>query len=233
MSNTLFYKNTNSIQSHFLIYLYFIILGIDVLIDLLFLKSRSYILNPLLPLLLTFIYFKKSNVKCMLFIVMTIASTLADFLYGSNNLTFKWMGIISFFITELIIIICIVKLSQLKNFIPVIIVFFPFMYLLLFVFSITNQISVEDYFVLLFQNLIVSFIIALCFSNYFMSEHKNKWLFLFGILGVLIYFMCFVGKFYLPNLLPLPSNPLLTIVVAFTYYVFYKLVIIKESQIPL
>jgi hypothetical protein len=169
----------------------------------------------------------------MLFLVMTIASTLADFLHGSNSLTFKWMGIISFFITELIIIICIVKLSKLKNFIPVIIVFFPFMYLLLFVFSITNQIPIEDYFVLLFQNLIVSFIIALCFSIYFMSERKNKWLFLFGVLGVLIYFICFLGKFYLPNLSSFQSRPILAIVVATMYYVFYKLVMLKESQIPM
>jgi hypothetical protein len=126
------------------------------------------------------------------------------------------------FSIEFIIIISIIQFTNLKNFIPVLIVFLPIFYLLLLLFSQTNQIPISDYFLILSQDVVFSFIVGLCFSICFMNEAKNKWLFLFGVLSILVYFLYFLVKYYFPSADPLVYKSAMSILIAALYYVFYS-----------
>ena len=218
----LFLKKANAIQREFLVYLYFAITVFDVILNLFFYNSSFYFLNPLLPIILLVLFFINSEICKSYFLLLSLAILLWSFCYKSEVAFLEPLAIVSLFSIEFIIIVSIIQFNNLKNFVPVVIVFLPIIYLLLLLFSQTNQIPIKDYFLILSQDVIFSFIVGLCFSISFINEAKNKWLFLFGVLSILVYFLYFLVKYYFPSADPLVYKSAMSMLIAALCYAFYS-----------
>jgi energy-converting hydrogenase Eha subunit C len=140
-------------------------------------------------------------------------------------------GVISFVIHRLILIVYLIRLDKIKDFIPILIAFVPFIFIFSYLISISVEIPDSSYYYLVIQNILVSIIGGIVLSNYFMNETQyTPWLSIFGLLSVGLYFIVFIEKWFLASFTATYFRPLGMILFAMAYFSFYKYVIDSERS---
>lgn len=222
-------KNENTLGKRLTILFYSIAL-IEVITELLSDIVLVFIFKPLLSIGIMALYWNASKERNRTFFVVLFLSMITNILFipGTENLLF--MGLIVFLAHRLMLISYVVQLIKLKDYIPLFIAVLPFLFIFSYLLSISTEIHLKSYFVLIVQNVLISVIGGLALSQYAMNYNKiNSWLLIFGLLSVTQYFIVFIEKYYLSDIAPIAFRPLAMLLNSSVYYVFYCFVIDAEK----
>lgn len=214
----------------FIIGMYFAVATIEVTAELFSYKPFLFVFKPLISIVLMVLYWNISNLRNPLFFVTILFSLITNVFFIYNTEAMLFLGLIAFFIHRLLMIYYIMKLTKLKDCIPLLIAMIPFMFFFFYLLSITSDLTMRSYGILIIQNILISIIAGITLSDYVMSNGKKEstWLFIFGLLSVTQYFIVFIEKYYLSDLSPISFRPLAMILNTTVYYAFYKYVIVTE-----
>jgi hypothetical protein len=211
--------------------LYFAVAAIEVTAELFSYKPFLFIFKPLISVVLMLLYWKTSHQRNPLFFVIILFSLITNvfFIYDTEAMLF--LGLIAFFVHRLLMIYYIIKLVKLNDYIPLAIAMVPFMFIFFYLLSITNELTIRSYGILIIQNILISILAGIALSDFVMNDWKKEttWLFIFGLLSATQYFIVFIDKYYLSDLSPIIFRPLAMILNASVYYAFYKFVMAIEK----
>jgi len=210
--------------------LYFAVAISEITSELFAYKPLIYILKPMMPVVLMLLYYTASKRKNPMFFVIMSLSVLTNILFIPDSATFLFYGLVVFLAHRIFLLYYIIKLLKISDFIPAIIATIPFLLVFFYLFMITNGIPENSFFVLIFQNILISFICGISFSHYMMQDSKrNSWLLQCGILFGCLHFIVFVEKFYLSGFSPVIFRPIAMGLNAFAFYAFYEFAMSTEK----
>ena len=221
-----------NIYGKWLTILFFVIVIIEVTAEMFSDKLLIYIFKPLLSIGIMALYWNASNERRFLFLIVLSLSLITNVLFIPNTKNLLFIGLLVFFIHRIWLIYYIIRVIKLKDYIPLFIAIMPFLFLFFYLLLISSEIEMKSYLILVFQNVLISFIGGLALSEYIMNYNKmNAWLLIFGLLSVMQYFIVFIEKYYLMNLAPIALRPLAMFLNASVYYAFYRFIMDAEKQI--
>jgi hypothetical protein len=211
--------------------LFFTVVAVEVTAELFSYEPVLFVFKPLISIVLMLLYWYTSHQRKPLFFVIILFSLITNFFFIFDTEALLFLGLIVFFIHRLLMIYYIIKLVKLKDYIPLAIAMIPFMFIFFYLLSITNELTMRSYVILIIQNILISILAGIALSDYVMNNGKKEttWLFIFGLLSVTQYFIVFIDKYYLSDLSPIIFRPLAMILNASVYYAFYKFVMAIEK----
>jgi hypothetical protein len=210
---------------------YFAVAITEVMSELFAFKPLIYIFKPLLPTVLMVLYWATTSRKNPLFFIVMLFSLITNVFFIPNTPDMIFYGLIAFMIHRILIIYYIIVLLKIKDYVPVLIASIPFLMIFFYMFLITTGIPENSFFVLIFQNILISLFCGISFSHYMMNDNKkNSWLLLCGILFGALQFIVFIEKFYLSGYSPIIFRPIAMGLNAFAFYTFYEFVIATEKS---
>lgn len=212
--------------------LFFTVVTVEVTAELFSYEPILFIFKPLISIVLMLLYWNTSNQKNPLFFFAISFSLITNVFFIYDTETMLFLGLIAFFIHRLLMIHYIVKLTKLKDYIPLFLAMIPFMFFFFYLLSITSELTARSYGILIVQNILISIIAGITLSDYVMNNGKKNdtaWLLIFGLLSVTQYFIVFVEKYYLSGMSPISFRPLAMILNSSVYYAFYKFVMVIEN----
>ena len=210
--------------------IYFAVAMVEVTAELFLYKPFLFIFKPLISIVLMVLYWFTSNQRNPLFFFAIFFSLITNMFFIYDTETMLFLGLVAFFIHRLLTIYYIIKLIELKDYIPLFIAMIPFLFFFFYLLSITTELTQRSYGILIIQNILISIIAGITLSDYVMNNSKKNtiWFFIFGLLSVTQYFIVFIEKYYLSDLSPISFRPLAMILNVTAYYAFYKFVIVIE-----
>ena len=212
--------------------LFFTVVTVEVTAELFSYEPILFIFKPLISIVLMLLYWNTSNQRNPLFFYAISFSLITNVFFIYDTETMLFLGLIAFFIHRLLMIHYIVKLTKLKDYIPLFLAMIPFMFFFFYLLSITSELTARSYGILIVQNILISIIAGITLSDYVMNNGKKNdtaWLLIFGLLSVTQYFIVFVEKYYLSDMSPISFRPLAMILNSSVYYAFYKFVMVIEN----
>ena len=212
--------------------LFFTVVTVEVTAELFSYEPILFIFKPLISIVLMLLYWNTSNQRNPLFFYAISFSLITNVFFIYDTETMLFLGLIAFFIHRLLMIHYIVKLTKLKDYIPLFLAMIPFMFFFFYLLSITSELTARSYGILIIQNILISIIAGITLSDYVMNNGKKNdtaWLLIFGLLSVTQYFIVFVEKYYLSGMSPISFRPLAMILNSSVYYAFYKFVMVIEN----
>lgn len=226
----LIFKGKNSTEK-WLTILFFAVAVIEVTAELLANKPMLFIFKPLISMLLMILYWNTSVQKNPLFFVAILFSLITNTFFIPNTEKMLFIGLLFFFVHRILMIYYIVKLTKLRDYIPLCIAVVPFIFLFFYLLSISTGITSKSYIILIIQNVLISIIGGIAVSDYVMNDvKKSPLLLIFGLVSVTQYFIVFIEKYYLSSLAPTVFRPLAMTLNIAVYYIFYKYVIDVENS---
>ena len=211
--------------------LFFVCVAIEVTAEMFSNKLLIYIFKPLLSIGIMVLYWNVSTVKKPLFFTVIFLSMITNILFIPNTYNMLIIALLVFMIHRILLIYYVVQVIKIKDFIPLFIAILPFLFIFFYLLTITSDSSAAGYIVLIFQNILISIVGGLALSEYVMNYNKmNAWLFIFGLLSVMQYFIVFIEKYYLMSLAPIAFRPLAMLLNASVLYTFYRFIIDAEKK---
>lgn len=211
--------------------LYFAVAIAEVVCELYAYKPLIYVFKPLMPALLMVLYFNTSKKRSALFFIVMTLSLITNVLFIPDSQDLLFYGLVVFLGHRILLLYYVIRLLKIKDYIPAIIATIPFLLVYFYLFMITNGIPESSFVVLIFQNILISFICGIAFSHYVMQDsRRNSWLLQCGILFGALHFIVFVEKFYLTGFSPTIFRPMAMGLNAFAFYTFYEFVMATEKS---
>ncbi len=223
-------KKYNFLQENAILGLLFSFSIIEVLAELFSFKVILFAFRPLVAILLIYLYWVTSKERNVLFYMTVFFLLLTSIFILFESILFLILGLIGIFTHRILLIFYIIKLNNIKDFVPILIAIIPFVFIFSYLLSISDEIPKGSYYPLVAQNILVSILAGVILSNYFMNDSNNSpWLAIFGLLSTALYFTVFIEKCFLSNLPPTYFRPLAMILYVTSYYSFYRFVIDAET----
>ena len=223
-------KDKNSTEK-WLTILFFAVAVVEITVELLANKPLLFIFKPLISILLMILYWNTSVQKNPLFFIAILFSLITNTFFIPNTEKMLFIGLLFFFVHRILMIYYIVKLTKLRDYIPLCIAVVPFIFLFFYLLSISTGITSKSYIILIIQNVSISIIGGIAVSDYVMNDvKKSPLLLIFGLVSVTQYFIVFIEKYYLSSLAPTVFRPLAMTLNIAVYYIFYKYVIDVENS---
>lgn len=211
--------------------LYFAIAITEVVSELYAYKPLIYIFKPMMPFVLMALYFTSSKRKNPLFFAVMALSLLTNVLFIPDSPQCLFYGLVVFLVHRILLLYYIIRLLRISDYVPTVIATIPFLLVYFYMFMITSGIPENSFFVLIFQNILISVICGISFAHYMMQDSKrNSWLLQSGILFGALHFIVFVEKFYLSGFSPEIFRPIAMGLNAFAFYTFYEFVMATEKS---
>lgn len=210
---------------------YFIMAFVEVISE--YLGNRPVIcaLKPALPLFLILLYYIESDRKSIVFITALLLSSLTNMLFIPNTPTYLFYAVVIFTIHRILSIYLIFLHQKLKDYIPIIIATAPFLLIFFYLFSETVEIPENSFYVLIFQNLLISLFAGVALSSYVMNDNKqNSILLISALLFVMLQFVVFIEKYFLINEFEQLFRPLAMALNALAFFSFYKYIVTAEKS---
>ena len=202
---------------------------LEVIAELFSFKVILFAFRPFVTILIMYLYWITSKERSLLFFITMFFILVTSFFILSDSKTALMIGLITFLVHRLVLIFFIIKLSKLKDFVPILIGFIPFIFIFSYMLTLSDELPAISYYSLVIQNILVAVLVAIVLSDYFMNQNEyTPWLWIFGLLSVALYFAVFVEKCFLSNLPPTYFRPLAMILYVTSYYSFYRFVIDTE-----
>lgn len=223
--------NLESNLEKFILVLFFTVAAIEVVAEFFLYKPLLFVFKPLISIVLMVLYWNTSSQRTPLFFIIILFSLITNVLFIPNTEEMLFLGLMVFFIHRLLMIHYVIKLIKIKDYIPLLIAMIPFMFFFFYLLSISGEITTRSYIILIIQNILMSILAGITLSHYVMNYNKiDTWLFIFGSLSVMQYFIVFIEKYYLSELSPAIFRPLAMILNTAVYYAFYKFVMSIERS---
>ena len=131
-------KDKNSIEKWFTI-LFFTVAVVEITVELLANKPLLFIFKPLISILLMILYWNTSVQKNPLFFIAILFSLITNTFFIPNTEKMLFIGLLFFFIHRILMIYYIVKLTKLRDYIPLCIAVVPFIFLFFYFLKIINN----------------------------------------------------------------------------------------------
>lgn len=187
-----------------------------------------YIFKPLISVVLMTLYWYSSPIKDILFFLTIVTSLITNVLFIPNDFKFIFIGLIVFVFHRLINIFYIIKVMKTKDFIPVILVSVPFLFIFFYIFFDTDLLSNEVYYIMIIHNSLISLLGGIALSHYIMNDSsRSSWLLICVLSFVTLHFIIFIEKFYFQLQI---FRPIAMSLNAFAYFAFYKFILIIEKS---
>jgi len=210
--------------------LYFTIAIVEIISEYFLYKPIIFVLKPLIPLCLLILYWINSTKINIVFIVVLLLSLITNLLFIPNNPTYLFYGIIVFTIHRISILYLIFNFQKIKDYIPLLIATAPFLLIFSYLFMETTDIPDESFYLLIFQNILISIFAGVSLASYVMYDNKQSSILLISaLLFVILQFVVFIEKYFLINEYQQLFRPLAMSLNAVAFYTFYKYVIEHEK----
>lgn len=210
---------------------YFVISFVEVLAEFFVNQTIICSLKPIIPLFLIVIYLIDSNKKDKVFITALLLSSLTNILFIPNTPNYLFYGVIVFTLHRILSIYLIFLHQKLKDYVPIIIATSPFLLIFFYLFSETVEIPANSFYILVFQNLLISLFAGVALSSYVMNDNKqNSILLISALLFVMLQFVIFIEKYFLIDELEELFRPLAMTLNTLAFFSFYKYIITAEKS---
>lgn len=210
---------------------YFVVAFFEVVAEYFVNKTLIFSLKPIIPLLLIVIYYIKSDVKNKFFIVALFLSLITNVLFIPNTAEYVFYGVLIFTLHRILILYLIFSTQKIKDLIPSLIATAPFLLIFFYLFIETVEIPVNSFYILIFQNLLISIFAGIALASYVMNDNKqNSILLISALLFVMLQFVVFVEKYYLVNEYEKLFRPIAMTLNALAFFSFYKYIIESETS---
>lgn len=211
--------------------LYFFVSAIEVTAEVFSYKPLIFIFKPSIPLVLMMLYWFTSNIRNTLFFLTILFSLFTNVFFIFDTERMLFLGLIVYVIHRLLLIFYIIKLTKLKDYIPMLIAMIPFVFFFFYLLSLTSEVTRRSYGILIILNILISAIAGITLSEFVMNNGKKdtSWLFIFGLLSVAQYFIVGVEKYFLSDLSLISFRLVALILNMGVYFTFYKFVIKTEK----
>jgi hypothetical protein len=207
--------------------IYFAIGALEVVAESLKWYTTIQIVKPIIPFVLMILYWATSNQRYFLFFLMMSFSVITNILYQGNGPENFMPILIVFMCYRIVVIYYTIKLLKVRDFIPVLIAAAPFFCLFSYMFMSADDVKPIGYVLVLIQNILISVFGGLTLSNYIMKDDiKNSWLYMSGLLFVLLQCVVFIERYYLLISMLRPLAMLLNVC---AFYCYYRFVISTEN----
>lgn len=211
--------------------IYFAIAFFEVTAEFFVNKTAICTLKPILPLVLILIYLIDSDKKNLIFVLALLLSSLTNLLFVPNTPTYLFYAIIVFTFHRILVIYLVFLKQNLKDFIPIILATAPFLLIFFYMFSETLEIPENSFYILIFQNILISVFAGTALSSYVMNDNKqNSILLISALLFVMLQFVVFIERYFLIDEFEEFFRPLAMTLNALAFFSFYKYVITAEKS---
>ena len=209
--------------------LYFVVAFVEVSAEYCTYKPLICYLKPILPLILIVLYLVTSNFKKWIFLAALFFSFLTNMFFISNTPEMLYYGVLTHTFHRILAIILVLKITKIKDFIPLVIASIPFLLIFFYLFFETSNIPENSYLLLIIQNLLISIYAGIALSCYVMNDNKvNSILLISTLLFVMLHFVIFIERYFLSDEYISFFRPIAMTFNALAYYSFYKYVITAE-----
>lgn len=210
--------------------LYFVVAFVEVSAEYYTYKPLICYLKPILPLILIVMYWLTSNFKKRLFIAALFFSFLTNMFFISNTPEMLYYGVITNTFHRILAIILVLRITKIKDYIPLVIASIPFLLIFFYLFFETNNIPENSFLLLIFQNLLISIYAGIALSCYIMNDNKiNSILLISTLLFVMLHFVIFIERYFLTDEYISFFRPIAMTFNALAFYSLYKYVITAEK----
>lgn len=211
-----------------LIGLFFLIATLEVFAEFYSLKNFIYILKPLLNPILILVYLISSKKKNPYFILALFFALVANIFFVSKDFSSLLLGSIFFLIFKIFVIYIVVKSVKVKNYLPVLLGTIPFMFVFLYITSITIDELGDQFYLYLVQVICICFLGGFSLANFIVDSNRmNYWLMLSAMLSTVIQFVLILRMYFLPVFI---FQPMAMVLYAFAQFSLYKFVILSEVE---
>jgi hypothetical protein len=223
-------KNENDLGRRLTI-CYFAFAFVEVIAEYFFCKPVLFIFKPLMFVPLAILYWKNSKERSFIFFAIIFFLLITNVFFIPNTEGMLYIAAVSYLFHRVLMILYIVKLSKLRDYVPLLISVIPFLFFFFYLLSISGELPKNSLVVLILQNILISILGGMILSFFMMNENLNYcWLLIFGLLSVSVYFVVFVEKVYLNNSSSMVFRPLSMILNTVVYYTFYRFVMEFERK---
>ena len=222
--------NQKSQPEKIIFVLYYVVATIEVITESFSYKPLIFVFKPMIPLTLMALYWITSKKRDPFFFVTVTLALITDVFFIPNTERLLFFGLLFLFINRILIIYYIVKLMKIKDYVPMFIAMIPFLFIFFYLLSISGELTVRTYYIVIIQNILISILAGIILSHYIMFYNKKAtWLFIFGLLCVTQYFIVFLEKYYLAGVSPAVFRPVAMILNTGVYFSFYKFIVANEK----
>jgi hypothetical protein len=187
-----------------------------------------YILKPLIPLVLLWMYWKKSTKKQSLFAIVYVLSAIVNVLFIPKSWSFLHWAVIVFLLHRIFFVLLLYQNLTKVNWNWLIVYAIPFFAFFTFLFYISDKQSNVMLALLLLQNLLITVIAAFAFQNYFLTVGFARfWLFISAIFYVILHTIIYLERFYLDFTI---FRPIAMISNVTAFYFFYRFILEAEKE---
>jgi hypothetical protein len=200
---------------------------LEIIAEYFYYKPIIIALKPLLPLILLFAYiveFKKADI---LFIGILITSSITNLLFIWVD-EFIFFGVSVFSIHRILMIAFLLKILNLRDYLPLTLATIPFLLFsgFLFLDVVFESSQIQNF--IFFHNILVSILCGIALSQYIMKDSSGvTWLMLAVFLFFCLHILVFVELFYVRYQFLRPMAMLLNVG---AFYAFYRFVVTIERE---
>lgn len=207
--------------------LLFIVALTEIIAEYFRIMPLIYVFKPLISIILMVLYWKTSSKKETLFFLTISTSLLTNVLFIPKSMDFIFWGLIVFIFHRVINIYYIVKVTKIKDVIPILLASVPFLLVFFYIFLDTDLLSKEIYYIMILHNILISLMGGFALANYMLNDNsKSLWLTICVLLFVSLHFIIFIEKFYLSLKI---YRPIAMTLNTFAYYSFYRFIMENEK----
>jgi hypothetical protein len=210
--------------------LFFVIALLEVVTEALGIKKLLFIIKPLLPLLLIFLYHYESIKRDKIFYFVMFLSLITNLLFIPDHPKYLFYGILVFTLFRIMTIYLLIIHLKSKDYIAILIATIPFLLIFFYILSETPSIPEESYYVIFFQNFLISIFSGIALASYVLKDNKqNSVLMISAMLFMLLQIVVFIEKYFLVNMYQSILRPLAMSLNVLAFFSFYKFVVISEK----
>jgi hypothetical protein len=183
--------------------------------------------SSLMPILMTLYFFSSIKRNWIYFGILLFAFISDSLFIGSSKELFLY-GLLSYMIYRFLTVVLVFKSIKEKSIVYLSIGTLPFLFVYLYIIYFTEELFSVNFYPLMINGLLFSFLGGLCLSNYILDNNNKNLLLLISLLLFMLQNLIFILKRY--YLVSGVIEPIAAIIFAISHYTFYRFVIMQEES---
>lgn len=210
-----------------LILLYFVVALAEVIAEFFNHKAYIYFIKPFLIPLLAIIYLKSSRKPNIYYLLALLFALAANMFFVAADFNSILIGAIFYLFYRILILYLVLKIVKIKSYFPVFLASTPFIFIFLYLSSLTVNELGDALYIYIVQVIFMSFLGGFSLANYIMDDSKmNYWLLISSVLFALIQFILVLKIYYIAMTI---FQPIAMTLYVFAQYALYKFMILAED----
>ncbi len=188
--------------------LYTCIVTVDLFAEYFSNTQVVYVLKPLISAMVILIYYFNSQKKNIFFMIALALALVSSILFIGNETEVLLLAVSVFAVHRICLIILLLKILQIRDFIPVAIACLPVLLIFFYLLSINSNLPLVSVILFSLNNIIIAFFCGIVIANYMMKkENNNAWLLISALMFIALQMIVYIEKFYLIEFSPKILRP--------------------------